>query len=183
MVKLLETLLLFSVENAVNHLLSRGIPLKTLKINKSSDWKNSNDCFHTLFHKGLYKKLQKVKHLPENLRIHLLYIWSDGFQKNTLVKTKKHLRNSLLFMLCHLMVYETLQDTLFLLHSVKNKVITNPNLSKFYGRQRDWNKLHPDFARILILVNQPGLNELSFKITRLNRLIIYLFFRAVTESK
>ncbi len=30
-----------------------------------------------------------MEHLPKNLRIHLLYIWSDGFQKNTLVKTKK----------------------------------------------------------------------------------------------
>ncbi len=68
--------------------------------------------------------------------------------------------------------------------SNKNKVITNPNLSKFYGRQRDWKKLHPDFARILILVNQPGLSKLSLKMTRLNRLIIYQFFRAVhTESK
>ncbi len=87
-------------------------------------------------------------------------------------------------MLCHLMVYKTLQDALFLLHSVKNKVITNPNLLKFYGRQRDWKKLHPDFGRILILVNQPGLNKLSFKMTRLNELIIYQFFRAVyMESK
>ena len=110
-----------SVENAVNHLLGHGIPLKTLKLNKSNDWKNSNECFHTLFHKELYKNLQKLEHLPENLCIHLLYIWSDGFQKNTLVKTKKHLCNSLLFMLCHLMVYKTLQDTLFLLHSVKTK--------------------------------------------------------------
>jgi hypothetical protein len=101
-----------SVENAVNHLLCHDIPLKMLKLNKSSDWKNSNECFHTLFHKELYKKPQKLEHLPENLRIHLLYIWSDGFWKNTLVKTKKHLCNSLLFMLCHLMVYKTLQDTL-----------------------------------------------------------------------
>jgi hypothetical protein len=30
-----------------------------------------------------------MKECSENLRIHLLYIWSDGFQKNTLVKTKK----------------------------------------------------------------------------------------------
>ncbi len=78
-----------SVKNAVNHLLGHGIPLKTLKLNKSNDWENSNECFHTFFHIELYKKLQKLEHLPENLRIHLLYIWSDGFQKNTLVKTKK----------------------------------------------------------------------------------------------
>ncbi len=77
-----------SVENAVNHLLGHGIPLKMLKLNKSSDWKNSNECFHTLFHKELYEKLQKLEHLPENLCIHLLHIWSDGFQKNTLVKMK-----------------------------------------------------------------------------------------------
>ncbi len=67
-----------SVENAVNHLLGHGIPLKTLILNKSSDSKNSNECFHTLF---LYEKLQKLEHLHENLRIHPLYIWSDGFQK------------------------------------------------------------------------------------------------------
>ncbi len=88
MVKLLETAIV-SVENAVNHLLGHGIPLKTLKFNSSSDWKNSNECFHTLFHKDLYKKLQKSEHLSENLRIDLLYIWSDGFQKKTLAKTKK----------------------------------------------------------------------------------------------
>jgi hypothetical protein len=80
-----------SVGNAVNHLLGHGIPLKTLKFNKSSDWKNSNECFHTLFHKELYKKLQKLEHLPEKFCIHLLYIWSDGFQKNTLVMTKKNI--------------------------------------------------------------------------------------------
>jgi hypothetical protein len=73
-----------SVKNAVNHLLGHGIPMETLKLSKSNDWKS----FHTLLHKELYKKLQKLEHLPENLRIHLLYIWSDGFQKNTLVKTK-----------------------------------------------------------------------------------------------
>ena len=34
-------------------------------------------------------KILKLENIPENLCIHLLYIWSDGFQKNTLVKTKK----------------------------------------------------------------------------------------------
>ncbi len=61
------------VKNAVNHLLGHDFPLKTLKINKSSDWKNSNKCFHTLFHQELYKKLQKLGRCPENLHIHLLY--------------------------------------------------------------------------------------------------------------
>jgi hypothetical protein len=78
-----------SVENAVNHLLGHDIPLKTLKLNKSSDWKNSNEFFHALFHRELYKKLHKLEHLPKNLRIHLLYIWSDGFQKKHTCKDQK----------------------------------------------------------------------------------------------
>jgi hypothetical protein len=89
--KALSHFAIVHVENAVNHLLGHGFPLQTLKINKSSDWKNSNKCFHTLSHQELHKKLHKLKHCPENLRIHLLYIWSDGFQKNTLAKTKKTL--------------------------------------------------------------------------------------------
>ncbi len=59
------------------------------------------------------------------------------------------------------MVYETFQDTLFLLHLKKNKVITNPNLSKFYSRQRDWKKLYPTnsceptrFERVVIQNDQ-----------------------------
>jgi hypothetical protein len=108
-----------SVENTENHLLGHGIPLKMLKLNKSNDWTNSNECIHTMFHKELYKKVQKLEYLPENLCIHLLYIWLDGFQKNTLVK-KKNLCNFLLFMLAHLMVYKMLQGTLFFLHLEKS---------------------------------------------------------------
>ncbi len=135
-----------SVKNAVSHLLGHGIPLKTLKLNKSSDWKNSNERFHTLFHKELYEKLQKVEHIPENLRIHLLYIWSDGFQKNSLVKTKKHLCNSLLFMLCHPMVYKTLQDTLFLLHSVK-KSDHQPQLIEILWQTKGLEKVTARFCK------------------------------------
>ncbi len=105
--KALSYFAIVHVENAVNHLLSHGFPLKILKRNRSSDWKNSNECFHTLFHQKLYEKPQKLEHCPENLYTRLLYIWSDGFHKNTLVKTKKHCCNFLLFMLCRLMVFET----------------------------------------------------------------------------
>ena len=101
------------VENTVNHLLGHSISLKTLKLNNFSDWKNSSNCFHSLFHKDLYEKLQKLKECLENLCIHLLSIWSDGFQKDTLVKTKKHLCNFILYMFCRLMVFETLQNTTF----------------------------------------------------------------------
>ncbi len=70
----LSNFAIVQVENAVNHLLGHGFPLKTLKINKSSDWKNSNKCFHTLFDQKLYEKLQKLEHCPENLCIPTLYL-------------------------------------------------------------------------------------------------------------
>ncbi len=94
-------------------------------------------------------------------------------EKHTLVRTKK---TSLQLFTVYAVPPDGVQDIArytipFALG--KNKVITNPNLLKFYGGQRDWKTLHPDFARILILVNQPDLNKLSFKMNRLNRLIIY----------
>ena len=109
--KAFDNFAIVSVEQAVNHILGHGFPLKTLKLNKMSDWKTSNLKFHTLFHKELYDKILKFENIPENLRIHLLYIWSDGFQKNTLVKTKKHLCNYLLCMLSLPMAFVTLQNT------------------------------------------------------------------------
>ncbi len=77
--KSLSPFAIVHVENAVNYLLGHSFPSKRFKINKSSDWKNPNQCFHTLFHQKLYEKLQKLEHCPENLCIHLLNIWSDGF--------------------------------------------------------------------------------------------------------
>ena len=66
----------------------------------------------------------------------------------------------------------------------KNKRITIPNCLKSYGRQRNYKKLLTDFVRILTLVNQPGLNLLSFKMTKLKGVTIYQFFReARTESE
>ncbi len=162
-----------SVENAINHLLGHGIPLKLLKLKKISDWKNLNECFHTSFHNELYKKLLKLEHLPENLRIHLLYIWSDGFQKNTLVKTKKYLCNFLLFMLCCLIVYKTLQDTLFLLHLEKTKWSSTPTyhflqqtkgLEKVTSRFcKDTNSCEPTWFEQVVIQNcqVEGVNNLS----------------------
>ena len=98
-----------SVEQAVNHMLGHGFPLKTLKLNKMSDWNTSNLEVHTLFHKELYDKILKLENIPENIGIHLLYIWSDGFQKNTLVKTKK--TSLQLFIVSLLMAFVTLQNT------------------------------------------------------------------------
>jgi hypothetical protein len=55
--KALNHFAIVHVENAENHVLGHSFPLKRLKINKSSDWENSNKCFHTLFCQEIYKKL------------------------------------------------------------------------------------------------------------------------------
>jgi hypothetical protein len=47
-----------SIKNTVNHLLGHGIPFKAMKLNKLSDWKNSSNCFYSLFHEELHEKLQ-----------------------------------------------------------------------------------------------------------------------------
>ena len=77
-----------SVEDAAVHILANGVPLKTLDYIVMSHWKNDDGYFHTLFHDKLYAKIGKIQNRPKQLRIHQIYIWSDGFQKNTLVKRK-----------------------------------------------------------------------------------------------
>ena len=79
---------MLQIEQAVTHLLAHGVPLKTLDYNDMSDWKDSNGRFHTLFHEDLFSKIGRIENRPRQLQIHQLYIWSDGFQKNTLVKKK-----------------------------------------------------------------------------------------------
>jgi hypothetical protein len=156
--KALSHFAIVHVENAVNHLLGHGFPLKTLKINKSSDWKNSNKCFHTFFHQELYKKLQKLEHWPENLHIHLLYIWSDGFQKNTLVKTKNIVAT--FYCLSCATRWCSRHSKIHFTFRTWNKIKWSPsptdhNLTADKGIIK---RLLTDFARILTLVNQPGLN-------------------------
>lgn len=77
-----------SVEEAAVHILASGVPLKTLDYNVISHWKNDDGYYHTLFHEELYAKIGKIQNCPKQLRIYQIYIWSDGFQKNTLVKRK-----------------------------------------------------------------------------------------------
>lgn len=79
---------ILSVEHAADHLLAHGVPLKSLDYNEVSDWKDNDSCFHSLFHNELFVKIGKLENRPDNLQIHQFYIWSDGFQKNTLVKKK-----------------------------------------------------------------------------------------------
>ena len=77
-----------SVEKAAAHILANGVPLKTLDYCVISDWKNDAGLFHTLYLKKLYAKIGKIDNRPKQLRIHQIFIWSDGFQKNSLVKRK-----------------------------------------------------------------------------------------------
>ena len=77
-----------SVEEAAVHILANGVPLKTLDYCVKSDWINDYGNYHTLFHENLYAKIGKIDNRPKQLRIHQIFIWSDGFQKNALVKRK-----------------------------------------------------------------------------------------------
>lgn len=79
---------ILSVQEAADHILGNGVPLKTFDYCDMSHWKNDDGCFHTLFHEELYAKMGKIENRPRQLRIHQIFIWSDGFQKNTLVKRK-----------------------------------------------------------------------------------------------
>ena len=74
-----------SVEEAAAHILANGVPLKTLDYCVISDWKNDAGLFHTLYLKKLYAKIGKIDNRPKQLRIHQIFIWSDGFQKNSLL--------------------------------------------------------------------------------------------------
>ncbi len=85
------------IEQAVTHLLAHGVLLKSLDNNDMSDWKDSNGRFHTLFHEDIFSKIGGIENRPRQLRIHQLYIWSDGFQKNTLVKKKNSLQMFIMY--------------------------------------------------------------------------------------
>jgi hypothetical protein len=50
-------------------------------------------------------------------------------------------------MLYRLMVFETLQDTLFLLHLVKNEVITNPNTFEILWQTKGMEKVTSRFCK------------------------------------
>ncbi len=95
-----------------------------------------------------------------------------GFRKHT-CKDKKHLCNSLLFMLCHLMVYTTLQDTLFHSHLVKKKWSPTPTYQNFMADKgigkvtsrfcKDTNSCEPTLFEQVVIQNDQveRINNLS----------------------
>lgn len=76
------------LDQFVNHLMSKGYALKTLRWNNESDWKNEKGEFHSLKLKEIYEKVSKLEDRDE-LHVHLLNVWSDAFQKNALIQTGK----------------------------------------------------------------------------------------------
>lgn len=79
-----------SVEEISNHLLARGFPLKTFHWDVESDWRKSDGQYHSLVLKEVREKVGKLgANIPSDLRVHILYMWSDSFQKCPLVQSKK----------------------------------------------------------------------------------------------
>ena len=100
-----------SVEQAAVHLLAHGDPLKSLDYNEMSDWKDNDGRYHSLFHQELFNKINKIENRPEQLLVHQIYIWSDGFQKNTLVKRKATSLQLFIIYFVPQMVLETSPNT------------------------------------------------------------------------
>lgn len=77
-----------NVEDCVNILLAEGKELVTLHWSQVSDWKDGLGKWHSPWHQETYERIEKM-HPPEDLRVHVYYLWSDGFQKNVLLNGKK----------------------------------------------------------------------------------------------
>jgi len=79
-----------SIDDLTNNILAHGWPLLQLRWNVKNDWKDDNGDFHSLLLQEIYEKIIKMGvDIPTDLRIHQMFIWSDGFQKNSHVQVKK----------------------------------------------------------------------------------------------
>lgn len=73
----------------INHMLARGFPLKEYEWNNESHWWNEKGEFHSDILRDIREKVDRMTdEVPDDLIVHILYIWSDSFQKNSLVQTK-----------------------------------------------------------------------------------------------
>ena len=84
----LDDFAIVPIGQMINHLMAHGYPLKTLRLDDYSDWFDDKGNYHSSFLKSVYEDLQ-LQDTPLDLRIHLMFIWSDGFQKNATVQTKE----------------------------------------------------------------------------------------------
>ena len=64
-------------------MLVHGYELKSLDINCDNDWKHPDGRYKSKFLKKVRDKVKyqvKNKNAPQNTRVYLMRLWSDGFQ-------------------------------------------------------------------------------------------------------
>ena len=80
---------MISSKEIINHMLARGFPLKEYEWNNKSHWYNDKGEFHSDTLREIREKVESMTEVvPDDLVVHILYIWSDAFQKNSLITTK-----------------------------------------------------------------------------------------------
>lgn len=80
---------MISSKEIVNHLLARGTPLKEYEWKKKSHWWNERGEFHFDILREIRENIEQMtSEVPDDLIVHIVYLWSDSFQKNSLIQTK-----------------------------------------------------------------------------------------------
>ena len=80
-VKELDGFAYISVEQVVNHILAIGMDLLTFQ--KEDDWTNEKGEYEGTYYRDLHDRVKKLKEeseFTENVRVHIIRMWSDGFQ-------------------------------------------------------------------------------------------------------
>ena len=65
----------------MNHILAIGMDLLTFQ--KEDDWTNEKGEYEGTYYRDLYDRVKKLKEkseFTENVRVHIICMWSDGFQ-------------------------------------------------------------------------------------------------------
>jgi hypothetical protein len=76
--------------NSLNYLMGKGYQLRTLRLDRNEDWFNDDGMYHNEFLQEVHQHLiaQPEGKVPSDVRVIFVIGWSDGFEKNILVKTK-----------------------------------------------------------------------------------------------
>ena len=81
-----------SLEQSVNHLMANGHRLKEHRLDRDSDWFKDDGQYKSDLMREIREKLMKLKEsgdIQSDCRLYIMFTWSDGFQKNSLVQTSK----------------------------------------------------------------------------------------------
>ena len=79
------------LENSLNYIMGKGYQLRTLRLDRNEDWFNDDGIYHNEFLQEVHQHLITLRSegkVPSDLRVIFVIAWSDGFEKNILVKTK-----------------------------------------------------------------------------------------------